>query len=1858
MIKRIKSISKRTLSLLLTFLMILSSGIVGAVAANVDIVATGAAQPEKLYLVPNANWKIDNARFAAYFFGNGETWVSMTKVSGTEIYEVTVPTNKTYPNVIFCRMNPSASANNWNNEWNQTSDLTIPTNGTNKYTVTEGTWDKGGGTWGTYNPPHTVSIKNTWSGTNEIPALYINGSVSTENVTNGTAKTYSVTGGSTFSFTCSSPTFYYVSSLKIDGTEYVNEKTYLPKCWYKVEYSEAINKDVSIEIVHSPNPNVVLGGVENGSLALYKNSASVSGSKYTYKDSITCTANANDGYYVSKVWAENASGTKVVEETNTNINTDTLSATIEQVTENVTFYAEFKPKTTYTVTFVDWDGRVISTQTIVEGKSATAPDNPSRTGYTFKGWDTDFTNVQSNLTVTAQYTNIDYIVKFEDHDGTQIGETQTLHYNDMPKIPDDPTRKGYTFAGWNPIVEAVTKEVTYKATYTPIPYTVTTSSNPEDKVQVSVNGANAEGKADYDSTITFSYTNLDSEYKFVKWIITNNGDITEYTTDTASVKVQGIVSAVAVLEKKEFRTITITLEGNGTVTTDDGVIDAEGKLIVERGSDVTLTFNAAPDHYISNLNGTSGNQGKTTGKVEITDIDVDTIVSVKFEPKTPFDITVTNSNQTAGTYTIDKTNGLYGDKYTIQATPIQNSGYVFKSFTVNGSSVTDNPYTGTITKDTTILVNWEEQSWKNIILVEDVQTIPWSKHYAWVFSGSKDYNEGTSWPGREMELVGKSATGKNIYAIRVSATAGEIANGDVKVIFNGGSNTTKANELILKSDKNYYIINSKSNIEESYNTDYLDYKFPIQIYLDNGANWSDDSVGTKTIATLSVEGDGVVTPDTILDTVNVSGYYDTGYYKPVVREGAEVTIKATVNVADEILATYKVEGFVIDGEEFIEAKHIGGGVYTAQYTFTKANTVVVPIYFYTDEYVNNKKLQVITLYVQGDPAVTEWGKYMAAYTWYERDNGKDYYGQGVWPGQIMKPVANEENYYEMKVVAAAPDGTPVSGITFSNYGGWSADPKKDNSGVMYPVTNTLNTQVNDYYEFITLANEGSKNITFVLKTSDGNQGNNPPDKDTTAPDVNYFTNYTNYSGAQVDIFNSPIEESEQNVRPSLFIIHKAPITDVSMKPLRGYFYVDCYVYDTNGKYLGTFKSYKLLELDGDNTVITDNNGKSVDFKDYQGERVMIDYMPKTEEGQSNNGSNKAPRYDGQWYKASLTETISVNVALTNDHGENYDPDTDSPCNEAYYGSANVKGLETSVVNRGELTTLSATPAAGYKFIGWYNANGKFLSSSISYEINPITSATYTAVFQELGDGEFIVYHHIYKNGGSADPSVIPQAHKGDAYLYIGIENLATGASKEFTKTEQLSIEAMENEELLITIGTKPRGMDKFFAWYMEVTDKYGKTTFEEVGVDNYHNGEYGNLYDNEMDTVVGSNELVYFQFKYTVPENREPIVLYSDMIPVSADVKLHYKYLDRYGNINDYYHPYVLTFEEIEGCEGNGMREYTPTDETIKKYAPYVEDLYKDTKWHLSVEDGLYYPDTILLWADQNSTIYTVTARVGNKTEYVSGGFGASVELNARDYVSDISTRGMWFEDVGKDNKYDPGEDIVLCYGAYYGLSITKTMNIGYTTTTELEYGIHIEEPIYGREQTKDENGKLTSDFVYVDYMSSILVPLFSGDKTANDQKITDVYYDYNDGNGQVVIPNANNPVTLLTLQKLGYKFDYGMVLEQLNTNVLDKEQVWGKVSLTEDELVKVVDGGIKGLYNNRNITLRSAVNKFDLTNKNRYLYVFQMNNTPANRGKYFHVYGYLKVTDDKGITSYYFSDMRTLNIDEVGKSTGMDQLK
>ena len=125
-------------------------------------------------------------------------------------------------------------------------------------------------------------------------------------------------------------------------------------------------------------------------------------------------------------------------------------------------------ETYYTVTFKDWDGTVLSTQSVLEGTAATAPAAPMREGYTFTGWDKAFDNVTADMTVTAQYTINTYTVTFVDHDGTAL-DTQTVNYGEAATAPAAPAREGYHFVAWDVAFDNITADTTVTAQYTAAP---------------------------------------------------------------------------------------------------------------------------------------------------------------------------------------------------------------------------------------------------------------------------------------------------------------------------------------------------------------------------------------------------------------------------------------------------------------------------------------------------------------------------------------------------------------------------------------------------------------------------------------------------------------------------------------------------------------------------------------------------------------------------------------------------------------------------------------------------------------------------------------------------------------------------------------------------------------------------------------------------------------------------------------------------------------------------------------------------------------------------------------------------------------------------------------------------------------------------------------------------------------------------------------------------------------------------------------------------------------------------------------------------------------------------------------------
>ncbi|MCR5840265.1 MAG: InlB B-repeat-containing protein, partial [Kiritimatiellae bacterium] len=128
---------------------------------------------------------------------------------------------------------------------------------------------------------------------------------------------------------------------------------------------------------------------------------------------------------------------------------------------------------TYWVAFLDWDNTQLSRQEIVEGEDATPPADPdNRPGWHFTGWQGNYTAVAQDETVTAQYAINTYVVTFQDWDGTEL-KTETVEHGSDATPPANPSRTGWHFTGWSGVYQNVQAATTITAQYEIDTFTVT-----------------------------------------------------------------------------------------------------------------------------------------------------------------------------------------------------------------------------------------------------------------------------------------------------------------------------------------------------------------------------------------------------------------------------------------------------------------------------------------------------------------------------------------------------------------------------------------------------------------------------------------------------------------------------------------------------------------------------------------------------------------------------------------------------------------------------------------------------------------------------------------------------------------------------------------------------------------------------------------------------------------------------------------------------------------------------------------------------------------------------------------------------------------------------------------------------------------------------------------------------------------------------------------------------------------------------------------------------------------------------------------------------------------------------------------
>ncbi|RJE88885.1 hypothetical protein D3P07_13065 [Paenibacillus sp. 1011MAR3C5] len=169
------------------------------------------------------------------------------------------------------------------------------------------------------------------------------------------------------------------------------------------------------------------------------------------------------------------------------------------VTGDITLYAAWLVNS-YTVAYESNGGSAVASERVDDGKSAAEPASPTKAGYTFAGWFTDKELTESydfslpvtgDITLYAAWLINNYTVAYQSNGGSTV-VSESLKYGDAAAVPDEPTKAGYTFAGWftdKELTESydfslpVTDDLTLHAKWTeptpstPISYTITYESN-------------------------------------------------------------------------------------------------------------------------------------------------------------------------------------------------------------------------------------------------------------------------------------------------------------------------------------------------------------------------------------------------------------------------------------------------------------------------------------------------------------------------------------------------------------------------------------------------------------------------------------------------------------------------------------------------------------------------------------------------------------------------------------------------------------------------------------------------------------------------------------------------------------------------------------------------------------------------------------------------------------------------------------------------------------------------------------------------------------------------------------------------------------------------------------------------------------------------------------------------------------------------------------------------------------------------------------------------------------------------------------------------------------------------------------
>lgn len=715
------------------------------------------------------------------------------------------------------------------------------------------------------------------------------------------------------------------------------------------------------------------------------------------------------------------------------------------------------------------------------------------------------------------------------------------------------------------------------------------------------------------------------------------------------------------------------------------------------------------------------------------------------------------------------------------------------------------------------------------------------------------------------------------------------------------------------------------------------------------------------------------------------------------------TITVQTYLSGETASNYLVESYIVyyyktNKYTIITSNQVtnmGNNTYSASVN-VQGDCYIVPIFFYTEDYISSANLEVEYIYFNGAELPSSWGPFVSVYTYGSQGSDTIHPNSG-WPGQMMIPTDDGKSFYT-RIAIPAPDenGEQVytpQGVLFSNYMQNSvpsivknttdndySESVKDTFGLsdLGPV------QTYDYREPITLHEEDYKVITYVAKSSDGYHGDYFR-KDTVATqgvtavegmgitisDYDFDYLYCRDGVTPMNFNTTPVTGNAYDA-VDYYIVAKG---DVNYNPndygpdmnYDAKWAVDWYVYNSEGVYLTKLLSdalYNTVEVGGETrSALVDLLLKSkipgaTDKSYFDDKTVMISYegINWCEDKVDIDRNNHQLSIDGQWYGNRADETMltQVKVGLLENDVYTIDDNNVADYGEAYLmGSDGVFDEETYAVTYAVgAVNMTASTRSGdgnrYRFLGWYIKNEyneyEKISDSYTNTAGVTEDTIFYALFAPLASDALIVRHQPYVN--YTDSEIL--SHNGTAQMEVeiwstnldGTENECVAKGDASTALSIATYNVVDGEKYIIKIRSTPLNQGTFYAWYTDSTTADGTKTYEEILT---------------VGSDVDKTTMVETQFVYIAGDDaKKEINIYTDVTKVSNKASLVYKYINRFGEWRTITVADVpLTDDEVIGFEGNDFQQYVPAfndgfimynnkGESVVFYDESLEDYYTE----------------------------------------------------------------------------------------------------------------------------------------------------------------------------------------------------------------------------------------------------------------------------------------------------------------------------